>query len=71
MRALIQRAREASVTSEGETLGAIGPGLLIFWCAAEGDGEEQVSTLAAKVARLRIFSDESGKMNRSLIDIGG
>jgi D-tyrosyl-tRNA(Tyr) deacylase len=70
MRALIQRVLEAKVLSEGETLGAIGPGLLIFWAAAVGDGVEDCQRLAAKIARLRIFQDAEGKMNLSLLDTG-
>ncbi|WP_145103839.1 D-aminoacyl-tRNA deacylase [Cereibacter azotoformans] len=71
MRALIQRVRDASVVVEGETVGAIGPGLLILVCAMQGDGEAQADALAARIAKLRIFKDEAGKMNRSVRDIGG
>lgn len=71
MRALIQRVSEASVTVEGELLGEIGPGLLILVCAMQGDGEDQASGLAARIAKLRIFRDEAGKMNRSVRDTGG
>ncbi|MFQ6775356.1 D-aminoacyl-tRNA deacylase [Cereibacter sphaeroides] len=71
MRALIQRVSEASVTVEGELLGEIGPGLLILVCAMQGDGEAQASALAARIAKLRIFKDEAGKMNRSVRDTGG
>ena len=71
MRALIQRVSEASVSVEGETIGAIGQGLLILICAMEGDAPEQTAKLAAKIAKLRVFKDEAGKMNRSLADIGG
>ncbi|AXQ94121.1 D-aminoacyl-tRNA deacylase [Cereibacter azotoformans] len=71
MRALIQRVRDASVVVEGETIGAIGPGLLILVCAMQGDGEAQADALAARIAKLRIFKDEAGKMNRSVRDIGG
>ncbi|AZB55938.1 D-tyrosyl-tRNA(Tyr) deacylase [Cereibacter sphaeroides] len=71
MRALIQRVSEASVTVEGELLGEIGPGLLILVCAMQGDGEAQASALAARIAKLRIFRDEAGKMNRSVRDTGG
>ncbi|ABN76041.1 D-aminoacyl-tRNA deacylase [Cereibacter sphaeroides] len=71
MRALIQRVSEASVTVEGELLGEIGPGLLILVCAMQGDGEDQASALAARIAKLRIFKDEAGKMNRSVRDTGG
>ena len=71
MRALIQRVSEASVTVEGEVLGAIGPGLLVLVCAMGGDTEAEADRLAARIARLRIFADEAGKMNRSVRDTGG
>ena len=71
MRALIQRVSEASVTVDGETVGEIGPGLLILVCAMQGDSEAQADQLAAKISRLRIFKDEGGKMNRSVLDTGG
>lgn len=71
MRALIQRVRHASVVVEGETIGEIGPGLLILICAMQGDTEAEADQLAAKIAKLRIFKDEAGKMNRSVKDIGG
>ncbi|UWQ42583.1 D-tyrosyl-tRNA(Tyr) deacylase [Leisingera aquaemixtae] len=71
MRALIQRVSEASVTVDGETLGEIGPGLLILVCAMQGDSEAQADQLAAKISKLRIFKDEDGKMNRSVLDTGG
>lgn len=71
MRALIQRVAHASVTVEGEKIGQTGTGLLILICAMAGDGEAQADQLAAKIARLRIFKDEVGKMNRSVLDIGG
>ncbi len=71
MRALLQRVSQASVSVAGETVGAIGPGLLILICAMQGDSEAQADTLAARIARLRIFQDDQGKMNRSLTDTGG
>ncbi|MFY0309606.1 D-aminoacyl-tRNA deacylase [Leisingera sp. D0M16] len=71
MRALIQRVGEASVTVDGETLGEIGPGLLILVCAMQGDSEAQADQLAAKISKLRIFKDEGGKMNRSVLETGG
>lgn len=71
MRALIQRVSEASVTVDGETVGEIGPGLLILVCAMQGDSAAQADQLAAKISRLRIFKDEGGKMNRSVLDTGG
>ncbi|MDE0522937.1 MAG: D-aminoacyl-tRNA deacylase [Boseongicola sp.] len=71
MRALVQRVSCASVTVDGEVVGAIGPGLLVLACAMVGDSPEAVSKLAMKVARLRIFGDDEGRMNRSLLDVGG
>ncbi len=71
MRALLQRVSHASVTVDGETIGQTGPGLLILICAMEGDTQAQADTLAAKIAKLRIFKDEAGKMNLSVRDIGG
>ncbi|WP_171173741.1 D-aminoacyl-tRNA deacylase [Ruegeria sp. HKCCD8929] len=71
MRALIQRVSRASVTVDGEVIGQTGPGLLILICAMQGDGEAQADHLAAKIAKLRIFKDEAGKMNRSVLDSGG
>lgn len=71
MRALIQRVSEASVSVDGETIGDIGPGLLILICAMEGDSEAQADQMATKISKLRIFRDEAGKMNRSVKDIGG
>ena len=67
MRALIQRVTEARVTVDGQ----IGPGLLILICAMQGDSEAQANQLVAKIAKLRIFRDDAGKMNRSLLDCGG
>lgn len=71
MRALLQRVSQASVTVEGAVIGQIGAGLLILICAMDGDGAAQAEALAAKVAKLRIFKDDQGKMNLSLADIGG
>ncbi|MFV2051890.1 D-aminoacyl-tRNA deacylase [Aliiroseovarius sp. YM-037] len=71
MRALIQRVANASVTVDGEMVGEIGPGLLILVCAMEGDTDTQADQLAAKIAKLRIFKDDAGKMNLSLRDTGG
>lgn len=71
MRALVQRVSEARVSVEGRVIGEIGPGLVVLVCAMQGDGTEQADRLAAKVARLRIFRDGQGRMNRSLLDTGG
>lgn len=71
MRALIQRVTRASVSIDGGEISAIGPGLLILVCAMQGDTEAEADRLAAKIAKLRIFADDAGKMNRSLADTGG
>jgi D-tyrosyl-tRNA(Tyr) deacylase len=71
MLAVVQRVREAKVVVEGRTLGEIGPGLLALVCAERGDSEAQSDKLLAKLLKLRIFSDEAGKMNRSVQDVGG
>lgn len=71
MLAVVQRVREAKVVVAGEAIGAIGPGLLVLVCAERGDAEAQADKLLAKLLKLRIFSDEAGKMNRSVQDVGG
>ena len=71
MRALIQRVRRAKVEVEERVTGEIGPGLLILVCAMQGDTEAEAEKLAARIAKLRIFKDEAGKMNRAVTDIGG
>ena len=71
MRVLIQRIRKASVTVSGETVGAAGRGILIFLGVTHGDTRADADWLAKKAAGLRIFEDDEGKMNRSLLDIGG
>lgn len=71
MRALIQRVTSAAVRIDGAVVGEIGPGLLILVCAVAGDDDSRPAALAAKVAKLRVFRDEAGKMNRSLKDVGG
>lgn len=71
MRALIQRVSHASVRVNGQLTGAIDRGLLIFLGVGQSDSEVQVKTLAEKIVQLRIFEDEAGKMNRSLLDICG
>ena len=70
MRALIQRTTHSSVTVDGTIVGQIGPGLTVLLGVAPGDGPAQVAWLARKVANLRIFPDEQGRMNRSLLDMG-
>lgn len=71
MRALVQRVQSASVTVDDTITGQIGPGLLVLVCAMQDDTDDQAIWLAQKIAKLRIFSDDDGKMNRSLRDIGG
>ena len=71
MKAVVQRVREARVDIAGETVGAIGPGLLVLLCAERGDTDSVADRMLAKLLKLRIFSDEAGKMNRSVQDIGG
>lgn len=71
MRALIQRVSEAAVRVDSDVVGEIGPGLLVLVCAMEGDTEANANTLAAKIAKLRIFKDDADKMNRSVMDTGG
>lgn len=71
MRALIQRVSAAQVDVAGETVGKIGPGLLILICAMAGDDDTTGQALAAKISKLRIFKDGEGRMNRSVLDMGG
>src|SRR4051812_26164295 len=71
MLAVVQRVRKAQVEVAGSTIGAIGAGLLVLVCAERGDSEIQADKLLSKLLKLRIFSDEAGKMNRSVQDIGG
>lgn len=71
MRAVIQRVKSASVTVDGATVGAIGPGLLVLLAVAQGDTEAEAAWLVEKILGLRIFEDAAGKMNRSLLDTGG
>ncbi len=71
MRVLLQRVRRASVTVAGETVGEIGHGVLLFVGVTHGDTRADADWLAKKAAGLRIFEDEAGKMNKSLLDIGG
>jgi D-tyrosyl-tRNA(Tyr) deacylase len=71
MRAVVQRVTRSAVTVDGVTVGAIGAGLMVLLGVAAGDTEREVAYLADKIAHLRIFEDEAGKMNRSLLDTGG
>ena len=71
MRAVLQRVTNAAVHVDGELVGETGKGFLILVCAMGGDTEAQAERLAAKVAKLRVFKDDQGKMNLSIRDIGG
>jgi D-tyrosyl-tRNA(Tyr) deacylase len=71
MRAVVQRVTRCSVTVGEETVGAIGPGLLVLLGVAAGDTSREADWLAAKIAHLRIFEDADGKLNRSLLESGG
>ncbi|MFZ9511811.1 MAG: D-aminoacyl-tRNA deacylase [Burkholderiaceae bacterium] len=71
MLALVQRVSEARVRVDGEVVGEIGAGLLVLVCAERGDTEAQADKLLAKLLKLRIFSDEAGKMNRAVTDLDG
>lgn len=71
MRVVVQRVSRASVTVAGETVGEIGPGFLALAGFARGDDEGEVRWMADKLAGLRIFSDDRGRMNRSVVDVGG
>ena len=71
MRAVVQRVAEAQVTVAQEAVGGIGPGLCIFLGIGKQDGEKNATALADKIKNLRIFADNQGKMNRSIIDCGG
>ncbi len=71
MRAVVQRVSRASVNVDGRTTGEIGPGLVILVAVGKEDTAATASAMAEKVANLRIFGDDAGKMNRSLLDTGG
>jgi D-aminoacyl-tRNA deacylase len=71
MRAVLQRVRRGKVSVDGRTVSEIGPGLVILLGIGQGDNEEIARALAEKVAYLRIFEDDQGKMNRSIRDQGG
>ncbi len=71
MRALVQRVSSAHVCVQGKVVGEIGGGLCVFLGVKQGDGVNQATKLADKVTNLRIFADHTGKMNRSLRDVGG
>ena len=71
MRAVIQRVKQSSVKAENRTIGKTGPGLLVLLGVAKGDRPADADYLVNKIANLRIFEDENGKMNRSLLETGG
>jgi D-tyrosyl-tRNA(Tyr) deacylase len=69
--ALLQRVSQAKVEVDGETVGAIGRGLLVLLCAERNDSEAEADALLSKLIGYRVFSDDDGKMNRSVADVGG
>ena len=71
MRAVVQRVSEASVAVDGQMVGSIGRGLMVLVGCGEGDGSEEARALADKLANLRVFEDVEGKMNLSVLEIGG
>ena len=71
MRALVQRVSSASVTSDGSPVGSIGPGLCVLVGVTHADTEAQAAKLAGKIAKLRVFDDSEGVMNRSVLDVAG
>lgn len=71
MKAVVQRVTEASVEVEGRSVARIGRGILVLVGVEKGDGEEQARWLATKLVNLRIFNDDQGNMNRSLLEVGG
>ncbi|MDX6536274.1 MAG: D-aminoacyl-tRNA deacylase [Gaiellales bacterium] len=71
MRAVVQRVARAEVRVEGVAVGRIGPGLAILLGVGRGDGPAQADRMAARLARLRVFPDEAGRFDRSLLDTGG
>ena len=71
MRAVVQRVTQASVTVEGETVGSVGPGIMVLIGVADGDTDRDLKYIVDNVMNLRIFDDENGVMNRSILDAGG
>lgn len=71
MKAVVQRVAEARVEIDGAVVGRCGPGLLVLVCAMRGDDDGNADALAARIAKLRIFRDAEGRMNRSVRDVGG
>ena len=71
MRAVVQRVTQSSVTVGGETVGAIGPGLMVLIGVSKEDTDKDLKYIVEKVMNLRVFDDENGVMNRSVLDVGG
>jgi D-tyrosyl-tRNA(Tyr) deacylase len=71
VRIVLQRVRRASVRVDGDLRGEIGAGLLVLLGVAEGDGDADAERLAGKIARLRVFENEAGRFDRSVLDLGG
>ena len=71
MRAVVQRVSQAQVHVAGELIGECGAGLMILICAMQGDDPAKSAKMAAKISKLRIFKDELGRMNKSILDVGG
>jgi D-tyrosyl-tRNA(Tyr) deacylase len=71
MRAVLQRISAARVVVDGEVVGEVGPGLCVLLGVAREDGEEEAERLAGRIARLRIFEDEAGRFDRSVVDVSG
>lgn len=71
MKAVIQRVKNANVAVDGDVIGSCGKGYMILFCSVDGDTESDIDLLARKTANLRIFEDEDGKMNKSIIDVNG
>lgn len=71
MKAIIQRVNAAKLSVDGKTVSEIGKGLVVYFCVEKGDGEELCPVFSNKLAKLRIFEDEKGKMNLSVTDVGG
>jgi D-tyrosyl-tRNA(Tyr) deacylase len=71
MRAVVQRVKEASVTVDGEVVGRIGRGLLVLLGVGVGDGEAEAESMAEKVVNLRVFADDKGQMNLSVLEVAG
>ncbi len=71
MKAVVQRARSATLNCDGKLISQINKGLVVYFGVAQGDTRDKADYLAAKIAKLRVFEDENGKMNLSVLDVGG